>query len=475
MLLRDLIKEIGQESPFGDAEIVCVTDQFENVVPGSLYVAVEGKRRDGHTLVRQALENGAVAAVTGRSVGCGREIVVRDPRTAYSCLCAAFYGHPDRALSVIGVTGTNGKTSTAVYLKTILERAGCPCGLIGTLGCGVGEDLTDSGYTTPESDTFFASLRGMADAGCRYCAAEVSSQALSQARVDAARFTLGVLTNIGTDHLDYHGKMSEYVAAKSRLFRLSGKALLNADDAYCEQIATQAGLASYLTYSVKGNFADYMVKNRRISRTGQQFSLIHGGRAVMMTLPPVCDFTVYNVLAAAAAAHTVGVPLAEAASFLRELPPVKGRMQRIGKSGVTVYIDFAHTPEALAGVLKGLCRLKRGRLILVFGCGGDRDKSKRPAMGRIACAYADSVIVTSDNPRTEDPDAIIAQIAAGAPGKNNVFIQPDREKAIALAINQASPGDTVLIAGKGHEEYQIFSDKKVYFSDAAVVKKLLGE
>ena len=474
MLLEELLREIGRECPFGGAEIVRVTDQFEKVVPGSLYVAVEGKRRDGHDLVRQALENGAVAAVTGRSVGCDREIVVRDPRAAYSGLCAAFYGHPDRSMQVIGITGTNGKTSTAVYLKTILERAGCPCGLIGTLGCGAGEDLTDSGYTTPASDTFFAALREMADAGCRYCAAEISSQALSQARADAARFSLGVLTNIGTDHLDYHGKLSDYVAAKSRLFRLSDTALLNADDAYCEPIAAQAGLASYYSYSIKGNYADYMVRHRKVTGSGQCFVITSGGQTVSLSLPPVCDFTVYNVLAAVAAANLLGVPLKQAAASLRELPQVKGRMQRIESMGLTVYIDFAHTPEALAGVLKGLRRMKRGRLIVVFGCGGDRDRGKRPEMGRIACAYADSVIVTSDNPRSEDPEDVIAQIVAGTAGRGCVFTQPDREKAIALAVNQASPGDTVLIAGKGHEEYQIVSGRKVYFSDEAVVRKLLG-
>ena len=474
MLLKDLLSEIGRESPSGGAEIVRVTDQFENVVPGSLYVAVEGKRRDGHALVRQALENGAVAAVTGRSVGSDREIVVRDPRIAYSLLCAAFYGHPDRELSVIGITGTNGKTSTAVYLRTVLERAGRPCGLIGTLGCGTGEALADSGYTTPESDVFFASLREMAESGCRYCAAEISSQALSQARVDAARFSLAVLTNVGTDHLDYHGRMADYVTAKSRLFRLADVALLNADDAYCEQIAAEAGLTSYRTYSVKGNYADYMVRRRRVSRGGQSFVIAHGGTTVPMSLPPVCDFTVYNVLAAVAAADLAGVPVARAAASLRELPQVKGRMQRIEAMGVTVYIDFAHTPEALAGVLRGLRRMKRGRLIAVFGCGGDRDRGKRPEMGRIACAYADSVIVTSDNPRTEDPERIIAQIVAGTAGHGSVFTQPDREKAIALALNQASPGDTVLIAGKGHEEYQLVADKKICFSDEAVVRRLLG-
>ena len=473
MLLSELLKEIGRESPFGDAEIVRVTDRTEAVVPGSLFVAVEGKTLDGHTLVARALEKGAAAAVTGRKLGTGKEIVVWDPRSAFSALCAAFYGHPDKKLRLIGITGTNGKTSTAVYLRALLTRTGRPCGMIGTLGCGVGDELTDSGYTTPGSDAFFAALRQMAEAGCGYCAAEISSQALSQARVDAASFVLGVLTNIGRDHLDYHGKLSEYVAAKSRLFRLSETALLNADDAYCEQIASLSGLTAGLTYSVRGNYADYMVRGRRESASGVRFEIVRGKERATFALPPVCEFTVYNVLAAVAAAHIMGVPLRESACALRELPPVKGRMQRISAAGVDVYIDFAHTPEALTAALKGLRRMTKGRLTAVFGCGGDRDRGKRPEMGRAAVAYADTVIVTSDNPRGEDPDAIIAQVTAGMPPKSHVFTQPDREKAIALAIHQASPGDVILVAGKGHEEYQIVSGEKIPFSDEAVVRRLL--
>lgn len=473
MLLSELLKEIGRESPCGDAEILRVTDRLDAVLPGSLFVAMEGKTLDGHTLADQALEKGAFAVVTGRSLGKGREIVVRDPRAAFSALCAAFYGHPDRELRLIGITGTNGKTSTAEYLRTLLTRTGRTCGLIGTLGCGVGDELTDSGYTTPGSDAFFAALRQMADGGCGYCAAEISSQALSQARAEAASFALGVLTNIGRDHLDYHGKLSEYVAAKSRLFRLSETALLNADDAYCEQIASLSGLTAGLTYSVRGNYADYMVRGRRESASGVRFEIVRGKERAPFALPPVCEFTVYNVLAAVAAAHCMGVSLEEAATALKDLPPVKGRMQRIGAAGVDVYIDFAHTPEALTAALKGLRRMAKGRLTVVFGCGGDRDRGKRPEMGRAAAAFADTVIVTSDNPRGEDPEAIIAQVTAGMPPKSHVFTQPDREKAIALAIHQAAPGDVILVAGKGHEEYQIVSGGKIPFSDEAVVRRLL--
>ena len=473
MILNELLREIGAGCAFGDAEVAAVTDKPEDVVPGSLFVAVEGGRFDGHSAVNDALSRGAVAAVTQRSLGTCREIVVPDTRRALSCLCAAFYGHPDRALRLIGVTGTNGKTSTAEYLKTVLERTGRRCGVIGTLGCGIADERDDSGYTTPESGAFFAALRRMADAGCGYCVAEVSSQALSQSRADAARFALGVLTNVGTDHLDYHGSFSVYVEAKSRLFRLSDRALLNADDAYCEQIAAQAGLTEYDTYSVRGCYADYMMKN--IRRRGETAEFIIAGlrETADMRIPAACDFTLSNVLAAVAAAAVLGVRIEEAARALSELPPIKGRMQKISSAGVTAYVDFAHTPEALSGALRGLKRLARGRLIAVFGCGGDRDPGKRPEMGRIAAAYADVVIVTSDNPRGEDPLHIIEDILAGVKNKGAVFAQPDREKAIALAVNKAVPGDIILIAGKGHEEYQLAAGRKTAFSDADVVRKLL--
>ena len=474
MTLNDLLKETGKECPFGDVTVTAVVDNAEDVIPGCVFVAVEGNRTDGSRFAGRALEMGAAAVVTGKPTGKAREIAVRDPRYAYSALCAAFYGHPDREVKLIGITGTNGKTTTAEYLKTALERTGRRCGVIGTLGCGVDGDREDSGYTTPESNTFFAALRRMAEEGCDCCAAEVSSQALAQSRVDAARFSLGVLTNVGTDHLDYHGRLSDYVRAKSRLFRLSERALLNADDAYCEPIAREAGLTEFVTYAVRGGYADFTVKNLRQTDKGCGFLIVHGTEALPMALPPVCDFTVYNVLAAVSAACMSGVPLADAADALRELPPVKGRMQQITGRGITVYIDFAHTPEALAGALKGLRRIRTGRLIAVFGCGGDRDRGKRPEMGRIAAAYADLAIVTSDNPRGEDPMAIIADVLAGTKGRRNVLSEPDRARAIVLAVERAAPGDTVLVAGKGHEEYQIISGKKTYFCDEAVIRELLG-
>ena len=473
MLLSELLKELGRESAFGDAEIASVTDDFENVRPGSLFVAVAGDRSDGHLRVKQALEKGAAAAVTGRPTGASREIVVNDPRKALSALCAAFYGHPDRRLRLIGITGTNGKTTTAEYLKTVLERTGRPCGVIGTLGCGAGPERTETGYTTPGAPAFFAALREMADAGCGYCAAEISSQALSQSRVDAASFRLAVLTNIGRDHLDYHGDLAGYAEAKGRLFRLADAALLNADDAYYGRFAAAAEGKPRYTYSVKDAGADFYVTDLRAEAELQTFAVVHRGGMARMRVPAVCGFTVYNVLAAVSAAVLCGVPLKDAAGALAELPEVKGRMQRIASGGITAYIDFAHTPEALSGVLRGMRNASSGRIITVFGCGGDRDRGKRPRMGRIAASLSDVVIVTSDNPRGEPPEQIIEEILAGIADRHNVLTELDRERAIALAVGMARPGDRILIAGKGHEEYQIVADKKLAFSDEAVVRRQL--
>ena len=474
MLLRELLKEIGRECPFGDAEITSVTDVAGNVRPGGLFVAVAGSRCDGHLLVRRALERGAAAVVTGRPTGSPREIVVHDPRKALCALCAAFYGHPDRELKLIGITGTNGKTTTAEYLKTALERTGRRCGVIGTLGCGAGPERTGTGYTTPGSPAFFAALREMADAGCGFCAAEVSSQALSQSRVDAASFPLGVLTNLGRDHLDYHGTPAAYAEAKAKLFRLADAALLNADDPCCGRMAAAAEGKPVFLYSVRSADADFHIKDLRTEKAGTVLAVSARGVTARMRLPAVCGFTVYNILAAVSAAALCGVPFREAAEALEDLPEVKGRMQRIVAGGVTVYIDFAHTPEALSGVLKGLKQADHGRIITVFGCGGGRDRGKRPQMGRIAAALSDAVIVTSDNPRDEPPERIIEEILSGIPDRETVMTEPDRERAVALAISLARPGDRVLIAGKGHEEYQIVSDRKIAFSDEAVVRKLLG-
>lgn len=475
MKLNFLLQSLGLESPFGDAEISGVTDKTERVREGSLFVAIEGAKTDGHLLAAQALEMGAAAVVTQRNMCLEHEITVRDTRLAYSFLCSAFFSAPQDGMIMIGVTGTNGKTTTAEYLKHILEASGRRCGIIGTLGCGIDEHRQDSGYTTPSCDILFSQLRAIADAGCKYCVMEVSSQALEQRRVDAIEFKLGIFTNIGSDHLDYHGKMSCYIKAKSRLFMLSENALFNADDAYADSLAGYCPALRPVYYSARGGYADFMAKNIKFTDDGVSYLLVHNSDIESVRVKGIGDFVVYNSLAAISAALCLGVNAGEAATAAADFPAVRGRTQCINASGFRVFIDFAHTPEALSAVIKALKRQCRGRLITVFGCGGDRDKFKRPEMGRIASLYSDSVIVTSDNPRSEKPEDIIADIMAGAKAKSGVFTEPDRAKAIALALNKASADDIVLIAGKGHEEYQIINGEKIFFSDEKTVKRLIGK
>lgn len=474
MKLNELMNEAGFPGNYPETEISFVTDNSDEVTKDSLFVAVEGRNGDGHEKTAQAFEKGAATAVTEKHTGCPFEITVPDSRRAYGFLCSAFYGHPEREMIFTGITGTNGKTSTASHLSHILNVNGMRCGTVGTLGVSGAENAGEPGYTTPGGHTLFSALRDMADAGCSRCVMEVSSQALAQSRTDAIGFGIGILTNIGRDHLDYHGKMKNYVEAKSRLFTMSEKALLNSDDAYAEQIAALAGLKDYATYSAKGRRADFMARDVRRIGGGTEFLLLHGTHAAQIRLESPFVFEVYNALAAFGGAVIAGVGFYEAAQALCSLPPVRGRMQKIGCAGFDVYVDFAHTPEALSAALRSLRDMTAGRLITVFGCGGERDRLKRPEMGAAAARYSDTVILTDDNPRGEDPARIIADIRSGIKSGTDVFVQRDRGKAIGLALNKASAGDTVLIAGKGHEEYILTKNGKEYFSDAQTVAALTG-
>lgn len=474
MKLNSLLNSAGITRNCPDTEITSVTDNTENVKNGSLFVAVEGMKHDGHLMIGTALEKGAAAVVTQKRTGVSGEILVNDSRAAYSFLSAAFCGNPQKKLQIIGITGTSGKTSTAQYLSYILNKNGIRSGVIGTLG--ISHDGTDaeSGHTTPDCSVLFPALREMADAGNTCCVMEVSSQALEQRRTAPIRFDTALLTNIGRDHLDYHGRMENYIRAKSLLFRCADKVLINSDDAYAEQIAEYAELNKYYTYCSKCGCADFMAKNVRSGRDSSEFMFINCARAAQISIDSPCGFSVYNAVAAGAAAVMAGVDFYDAAAAMCTLPQIKGRAQRIEGHGFDVYIDFAHTPDSLGAVLRSLRKNCRGKIITVFGCGGDRDKGKRPEMGASAENYSDVVIITDDNPRTEEPSSITSDILSGIKRKKDVFVQHDREKAIALALNKAAPGDVVLIAGKGHEEYMIKDTGRTYFSDEKTVNKLLG-
>lgn len=459
----------------GGSEVCLVTENSESVVPGSIFVCINGKNYNGHLKAAEVAAKGAVLIVGEEDISVPRYLRVENARSAVSSLSRAFFGRPDRRLTLIGITGTNGKTTTAEYIRHILNRTGEKCGVIGTLGWDCGDGRVPSERTTPDSFTFFSELKRTADRGCRFCAAEVSSQALDQCRVDGAAFKLAVLTNIGHDHLDYHKTVREYADAKKKLFSLASAGLVNADDAYRDEFAACLNGRKCGFYSAGVNISDYYAKNIKSGKTGgSSYDLFDGAHLKRVAVSAPGKIGVYNSLCAASACLMLGADFDDTAEALCCLPGVDGRSEVMtSENGIRICVDFAHTPEALGAVISSLKEGASGRLITVFGCGGERDASKRPVMGRVAYAGSDCVILTSDNPRSEDPEKIITDISSGIHNRENLFREPDRRKAIALALSKAQRGDTVLIAGKGHETTQITADGTEHFNDAETVRSLV--
>jgi len=433
--------------------------------PGALYVALRGERVDGHQFVRAAVANGAVAVVAEReSLVDAPQVIVEDTRVAISRLADAFYGHPSRLLRVTGITGTNGKTTTAHLLRAVLDAAGQPCGIIGTLGGAFGDEKWPIGNTTPLALDLHRLLAEMHASGATSVAMEVSSHALALGRVEDVQFAVAALTNITRDHLDFHGTVERYTAAKRRLFDLAPKAVLNVDDPAGERFAIE--LPHAITYAIDAP-ADVRPSHVRLNGEGSTFSI--DGTAVEIFLPG--RFNVRNALATFAIGRALGITDNIIVRGLAAARAVPGRMERIGAFGIDAIVDYAHTPDALENVLNAARETTRGRLIVVFGCGGDRDPGKRAEMGAIASRISDHVIVTSDNPRSEDPMRIAQAIAAGIAA--DIII--DRRAAIRRAIFDAVAGDTVIVAGKGHEAYQIVGAESHPFDDRDEVRAAFSE
>ncbi len=473
MNLGTLLMRLGTECENPFVEITSVTENVKNVKKGSLFVAVKGQNSDGNDYIAEAFSSGAAAVVTDKHPAEGNIIKVSDARRAYAFLYSAFYGDPQDNLRIIGITGTNGKTTTAEYIKHIIEYSGEKCAVIGTLGSRCGEHSRETGFTTPEASILFEELSFYAKAGVKCVILEVSSQALAQYRVDPIVFDIGVFTNIGRDHLDYHGTYENYIRSKLRLARLCKKALVNADSLF-GKVTDCFNSDNCFTYSVKDDYADITAKNVRYSDECISYLLLSGTTLKRIKVKGIGDITLYNSLAAASAALAYGINADTVAEAVGTLPDVKGRMKKISFSGKDIYIDFAHTPDALFSVLSALKKVCKNNLICVFGCGGDRDKGKRSEMGNVASSLCDLVVITSDNPRNEDPEKIADDILKGINNKNNIYAELDRYRAIEYALGKAQAGDIVLIAGKGHEEYQLTAGEKKYFSDEIAVKKILG-
>ena len=453
------------------------TDDSRAAAPGVLFAAVKGSARDGHAFLPQVATQGAAAVIVSDAAATSLPaIVVSDTRRAVAIAAAAWYGTPAAALQLVGVTGTNGKTTSASMLRHLLSHDGADAASIGTLGVLVGSAGRvlpgGSGLTTPGPIELQRVLRDLVDAGVRWVAMEASSHALHQHRLDGLRFSAALFTNLTRDHLDYHGSMEAYLAAKASLLDLlaeDGCVVVNADDDAWAALPHTPHRR--LRFSAGARVADVYARRVAFSTVGSTFTLhapVSG--AVKVELPLLGDFQVENAVGVAAVAVGLGLPLAEIGAKLSSMPQVPGRLERLS-TAPAVLRDYAHTPDALERALQSVRPFAKGRVIVAFGAGGDRDRGKRPEMGRVAAALADVCIVTSDNPRTEVPSAIIDDIVAGMPDGRAVR-EEDRREAIAQAIAMAGPDDLVLLAGKGHETYQIRGTTSYPFDEAEIVAEL---
>ena len=458
MRLNQLLAGVAlTERRAGDVECSGICYDTRTMVPGCLFVALPGYKTDGHKYIAQALEQGAAAVLCQHPPeGEGPWLVTPDARAALAAVSANWFGHPARDLTLLAVTGTNGKTTTTYLLKAMLEGVlGARVGLIGTNQNMVGDEVLPAHRTTPESYEVQQLLREMADAGCTHVVMEASSHALVLHRLDGLRFRAGIFTNLTQDHLDFHGTMEAYRDAKGLLFRQSDTAVLNLDDEAGRYFARTVAVPR-LTYSERRDEADLTAKNLRLFPDRVEFEAVAEGAISRVRLPIPGGFTVYNALGVLTCGLALGLPLADCADALAKAPGVKGRIEVVPvPADFAVIIDYAHTPDALENILTTVRDFTAGRVICLFGCGGDRDRTKRPQMGAIAGSLADVTVVTSDNPRTEEPGAIIRDILPGLEGTAaEVVVEPDRRAAIRRALSLAKPGDTVVLAGKGHETYQ---------------------
>ena len=479
MKLSELLKHIPvtPSSVSGDLEISGVSYDSRQTKPGDLFVAITGYETDGHRFIPMAVEKGAVCVLCQRKPENENTpyILTEDSRAALAQLGRNWFGDPAAGMIMTGVTGTNGKTTTTYLLKDLLETClGAKVGLIGTNQNMIGGEVLHTERTTPESFELQALFRSMADAGCTHVVMEVSSHALCLQRVAGIRFAVGLFTNLSQDHLDFHETMENYCDAKALLFRQSGTGVYNADDPWAERATKDAPCP---LFSFGERSGDLTAENIRLTADGVSFDGVCGGETVPVHVGIPGGFTVYNALGVLAAAKALGIPLAEGAKALARSGGVKGRVEVVPVPwDYTVLIDYAVTPDAIENVLNTVRGFAEGRVVILFGCGGDRDRGKRPKMGKIAAQLADFVVVTSDNPRTEDPEAIIADILPGLAGTETPYVvEPDRVKAIWYAMDHAQPKDVIILAGKGHETYQIIGHEKRHLDEREVVADYIAE
>lgn len=459
-----------------DIEITNLTCDSREVEKGSCFVCISGAKEDGHKYAQSAIEKGAAAIVCEKDIGFENQIIVENARVTFAQMSAAYYGNPSKKLKLIAVTGTNGKTSVTYIIKSILEELGHKVGLIGTIQNLIGSKVVDSKNTTPSPLELNKLFAEMVKEGCEYAVMEVSSHALDQNRVYGLEFEVAIFTNLTRDHLDYHGSMENYLAAKKKLFTMCKSAVINADDKYSRDICENLN-CKVITFSLKEDTTTYSAKSINFKARGVDYEFVGFNCISRIKFSIPGKFSVYNSMSAIISVMQLGFDIEDITKAITKVKGIKGRAEIVPTdTPYTVIIDYAHTPDGLLNILTTFKECPKNRLVCVFGCGGDRDTTKRPIMGEIAARNSDYVVVTSDNPRSEEPLSIIKDIVAGM--KNTVTpykIVVNRAEAIKFALDNAKEGDIIVLAGKGHETYQILDYGTIHLDEREIVADILKE
>ncbi len=478
MKLKELFNGIAAvPEELSDIEITGLfSDSRREMGEGSLFVCLNGKRFDAHSAIGELSEKGVSAFVTERDCNIKNQIIVSDTRAALSRLWSNFCGNPEKKMKMVAVTGTNGKTTVTTVLKNLLSLSGEKVGLIGTCGDEIGDTFYHSDRlapSTPEQEDLYPLLKKMTDAGCKYCIMEATSQGLEQRRLSGVEFEVAAFTNLTQDHLDFHGNMENYYQAKKILFSQCKKALVNLDDGYGRRLYEEIGCEKY-GYSIDGE-TDFIADAIALRPHGSIYWYVSKSRAYRTEIKLPGSYNVSNTLCAMGIMELLGYAPSDFTALIKNVHGVRGRCE-VAPTGrdFTVIIDYAHSPDALENILSSVKECADGRVVCLFGCGGDRDPIKRPLMAKSAAKYADFLIVTSDNPRTENPHAIIEQIIAGLSGEKTEYIEIDnRREAIFWAIENARKNDTIVLCGKGHEDYQVIGTEKIHFDEREIVAEAL--
>ncbi len=474
MLLSDLLNGVKIFSDYADMDVKCIVNDSRNIKTGDVFVCICGAVADGHLYAGKAIENGASAIICERDLGLKEQIIVDDTHFAYSKMAANYFGNPSEKLKLVGITGTNGKTTTTKLVKGILASTGKKVGLIGSIENEICDEVIHAEKTTPDAMELEELYRKMVDAGCEYCVMEVSSHALDQKRIGDSRYEVGVFTNLTQDHLDYHKTMENYFEAKTKLFDISKKAVINYDDEYGKKLIERIS-CPFCTISMESKEATLSAYDINYYSDSVEYTFDYEGEKYQVAFKMPGIFSVKNSLTAIAISLSLGVPIKDAIQGINNAKGVRGRSEVIPTGrDFSVICDHAHTPDGLENILSALKKTTKGRLIALFGCGGDRDRLKRPLMAKSSAKFADMLIITSDNPRTEDPEKIIEDILPGLDGTDIPHkVITNRKDAIFYAVQNAQKDDTIVLAGKGHEDYQIIGTEKHHFDEREIVAEAL--